>query len=119
MADLDRRTVKPAHPEATIPDPDHRLKLPTDGLEVVWSAYWARLLRRGDVVVVEPDAAPSDPIPSAATLQGSDVPPRPVTEADPLKPETIAPEAPASEAAASPAAGPVATPALEVTPAKA
>ena len=94
MADLDRRTVKPAHPDATIPDPAHRSKLPSDGLEVTWSPYWARLLRRGDVVVVEPVAADS-----GATLQGLAVAPRPVTEADPLKPEPIAPQ-PASQPSA-------------------
>lgn len=102
MDDLDRRTVKPAHPDATIPDPDHRSKLPADGLEVTWSPYWARLLRRGDVIVVEPEAAA--PAPSGATLQGFDVAPQPVTETDPLKPEPIAPVAPGPvEAASTPA----------------
>ena len=99
MADLDRRTVKPAHPDATIPDPAHRSKLPPDGLEVTWSPYWARLLRRGDVEVVEPVAADA-----GATLQGLAITPRPITEADPLKPEPIAPELIAPQPANQPSA---------------
>lgn len=64
MPDLDRRTVKPAHPDATIPDPDRRDRLPPEGREVVWSHYWEGHLVKGNVVPVEPAPSP-DPAPQA------------------------------------------------------
>ncbi|HYD05900.1 MAG TPA: DUF2635 domain-containing protein [Reyranella sp.] len=48
-----RKHVKPADHGAAIPDPAHGSDLPQDGLVVEWSAYWARLEMRGDVIVSE------------------------------------------------------------------
>jgi hypothetical protein len=48
-----RKFVKPADRGASIPSPAHGRDLPQDGLEVEWSAYWARLEMRGDIVVSE------------------------------------------------------------------
>ncbi len=66
MDDLDRRTIKPAHPLATIPDPDHRNDLPTDGAEVVWSHYWQAHLDKGNVVEVKAEPAPKLAAPAKA-----------------------------------------------------
>lgn len=62
MDDIDRRTVKPAHPDAYIPDPDRRDKLAPEGREVIWSHYWEGHLAKGNIVMVEPEKVP-DPVP--------------------------------------------------------
>jgi len=53
----ERKFVKPAHKGASIPDPDRGRNLPPGGDEVEWSAHWALLAERGDVIVreVSPD----------------------------------------------------------------
>lgn len=53
-----RKHVKPAHPDATIPDPSRGGDLPAAGLPCEWSVHWARLEMRGDVIVtdIEPEA---------------------------------------------------------------
>lgn len=66
-----RKTVKPAHPGARIPDPAHPgLDLPDDGAEVAWTTDWILRERRGEIVVLDASAdieAPStDPEPTAA-----------------------------------------------------
>lgn len=63
--ELDRRFVKPSHPGATIPDPDHRTDLPAAGCEVVWSHYWADHLGKGNIEVVEAAATTLAPTPRA------------------------------------------------------
>lgn len=62
-----RKHVTPADPAATIPDPARGRDLPPDGDEVEWSAHWALLAGRGDVIVREtaPDKPPrrrSEPV---------------------------------------------------------
>ena len=44
-----RKHVKPAHPDATIPDPVRKTDLPPEGRVVDWSVHWARLHARGDI----------------------------------------------------------------------
>lgn len=68
--------VRPAHPEASIPDPERGRDLVPEGLEVEWSAHWANLARRGDVIVGE---APEAEVESAPSLsppagEGEDAP---------------------------------------------
>lgn len=64
-----RKHVKPADPNASIPDPVRRRDLPPEGHPVEWSVHWARLAARGDIVVsdVEEDAA----APAATDENGS------------------------------------------------
>ncbi|WP_158810229.1 DUF2635 domain-containing protein [Beijerinckia sp. L45] len=53
-----RKFVKPAHAGACIPDPAHRgLDLPQAGTDVVWDHYWIQRERRGEIIVVEPEAS--------------------------------------------------------------
>lgn len=52
-----RKLVKPAHPDARIPDPDRRRYLPPEGQEVDWNAHWAAMQVRGDVLVSDIAAA--------------------------------------------------------------
>ncbi len=54
-----RKHVRPANKAATIPNPDGG-DLPPEGMDVEWTAYWAGLQSRGDVVVkdVEEEAKP-------------------------------------------------------------
>lgn len=57
-----RKTVKPAHPGARIPDLAHPgLDLPEDGLEVVWSVDWILRERRGEIVIIEAPREPAAP----------------------------------------------------------
>lgn len=59
-----RKLVKPAHPDASIPDPERGTDLPPEGRAVTWSAHWARMAARDDVEVSEIPAvaeAPKDP----------------------------------------------------------
>jgi hypothetical protein len=56
--------VKPAIAGATIPDPSRGRDLPPDGAEVEWTAYWAGMEMRGDVIVEDVQAEP-EPDPSA------------------------------------------------------
>ena len=56
-----RKYVRPADPKATILDPAHGRDLPPGGIAVEWSAYWARLLLRGDVIVEEAGGTPAVP----------------------------------------------------------
>lgn len=72
-----RKHVKPAHPDATIPDPSRGVDLPPDGLPCEWNVHWARLQMRGDVIVTEiepetpaPPEGPADA--SVAALQAAD-----------------------------------------------
>lgn len=37
-----------------VPDLDRRDALPAEGRKVIWSVYWARRLRDGDIEVIEP-----------------------------------------------------------------
>ena len=48
-----RKHVMPADAGAAIPDPSRGRDLPSEGAEVEWSAYWAGLAMRGDVIVSE------------------------------------------------------------------
>ena len=50
-----RKHVKPAHPQAAIPDPVRGGDLPPEGLTVEWSVHWARLAQRGDIIVKDVD----------------------------------------------------------------
>ena len=36
-----------------VPDVDRRDELPAEGRKVLWSVYWARRLRDGDIEVIE------------------------------------------------------------------
>ena len=45
-----------ANPEALAPLPRH---LPAEGAEVVESEYWRRRIAHGDVILVQPEAAPA------------------------------------------------------------
>lgn len=65
MSDLDRRSIRPAHPQATIPDPDHRDDLPAEGRDVVWSSYWALHLTKGNVELFDPAASATPDAPAA------------------------------------------------------
>ncbi len=67
----DRRTVKPADPKATIPNPGHGRKLPPDGVEVAWSPYWERMLNRKEIVVVDTAASSTTAAPVEATAPGA------------------------------------------------
>jgi hypothetical protein len=57
--------VRPAHPDARIPDPAHNRFLPADGYEVEFDHHWRRHERQGNVVVSE-IAAPDAPAAEAA-----------------------------------------------------
>ena len=51
--DIIRKTVKPAHEDASIPDPAHPgIDIAQDGTEVVWDAYWIAREMRGEVKVM-------------------------------------------------------------------
>lgn len=65
-----RKFVKPALPGATIPDPTRGRDLPQGGQLVVWGPHWARLQRRGDIVVSDP---PADPAPEVEDV-GAEAP---------------------------------------------
>ena len=56
-----RKHVKPAHPQAAIPDPTRGGDLPPEGRVVEWSVHWARLAQRDDIIVkdVDEDDAPA------------------------------------------------------------
>lgn len=80
-----RKHVKPADPKATIPDPERRGDLPAAGRVVTWSAHWARLAAREDIVVSDPPApteAPKDP-PAADEQPGPAAEPRAEPAAEP------------------------------------
>ena len=61
-----RKHVAPAHEGASIPDPARGRDLPAEGIAVDWTAYWAGLALRGDIVVSEiadepePEPEPAD-----------------------------------------------------------
>ncbi|MCJ2108031.1 DUF2635 domain-containing protein [Methylobacterium sp. E-041] len=61
-----RKHVAPAHEGASIPDPARGRDLPREGIAVAWTAYWAGLQLRGDVVVTEivdePEPALAEPV---------------------------------------------------------
>ncbi|MGX9981976.1 DUF2635 domain-containing protein [Methylobacterium fujisawaense] len=72
-----RKHVKPAHPNATIPDPERRGDLSPEGRVVPWGVHWARLAARGDIVVTDvPEAAeaPQDPPPVIDSEAPEDAP---------------------------------------------
>ena len=49
-----RKYVKPAHPDAKIPDPSHPgMDLPASGTEVTWDHYWIGRERRGEIEVAD------------------------------------------------------------------
>ena len=68
-----RKHVKPAHPQAAIPDPVRGGDLPPEGLTVDWSVHWARLAQRGDIVVtdVAETDAPAEPKRAGPTAKNS------------------------------------------------
>lgn len=49
-----RQHVKPAHPDARIPDVEREDFLPPEGRDVEWSVSWLRLKMRGDILVSPP-----------------------------------------------------------------
>ena len=49
-----RKHVAPAHPEASIPDPDRGGFLPPDGRTVAWTPFWAGMLLREEITVGDP-----------------------------------------------------------------
>ena len=62
-----RKHVKPAHPDATIPDPARKTDLPPEGRVVEWSVHWARLHARGDITakdVPDEDEREGEPVAS-------------------------------------------------------
>ena len=51
-----RKTVRPAHVGACIPDPAHAGNdVAQDGTEVVWDHYWIGRLARGEIIVMSDD----------------------------------------------------------------
>ena len=50
--------VKPSRPGLIVRDHKNRLRaLPDAGAEVIWDITWAKRLRDGDIVLVEPEVA--------------------------------------------------------------
>ncbi|MEE7460684.1 hypothetical protein MFUR16E_04720 [Methylobacterium fujisawaense] len=73
-----RKHVKPADPGAVIQDLERGKRLPPEGASVAWTAYYAKLVARGDIIVVEPadagePAAPEEPQPVADPDRASQV----------------------------------------------
>ena len=77
-----RKFVKPAHPDASIPDPAHGRNLPPEGMEVVWDHYWIGRERSGDIIVSdvvdEPTPTPKEgnkvgDAPKADALKSSEI----------------------------------------------
>ena len=64
--------VKPSRPGLLVRDPAQfgKVYLPEEGAEVPVDSYWARALRRGDVVPAE-KAAPAAPAPTPTTTKRS------------------------------------------------
>ena len=49
-----RKTVRPAHEGASIPDPAHPgIDISDAGTEVVWDHYWIARLARGEIEIIE------------------------------------------------------------------
>lgn len=69
---MTRRHVAPVDPSATIPDHERGGSLPPAGLPVTWSAYWALLEQRGEIVVTNITEATVDG--SAAAIPPAPVP---------------------------------------------
>lgn len=71
---MTRRHVAPVDPAATIPDHERGGTLPAAGLPVTWSAYWALLEQRGEIIVTDIAEAAvdgsADAIPSACAPDG-------------------------------------------------
>lgn len=99
-----RKYVKPAHADATIPDPVRKSDLPREGREVEWSVHWAHLAAREDIIVSEIAEADAPEVSKAETdgpiiegVQGTE-----------SAPQAHLP-APAEPAASDPAPGTVAS----------
>ena len=54
--------IKPARVGEKIRDPISRAFIPAEGKEVPRSTFWIRRLACGDVVIVEPEAPPAEPV---------------------------------------------------------
>jgi hypothetical protein len=64
---LDQRTVLPAQGRR-VRHPGVGLLLAASGALVTWGSYWERLLKAGDIVVSEPEAAPAAAKPAPKSL---------------------------------------------------
>ena len=51
-----RKKVKPGKEGLRVLDPFSMQPIPMEGKEVVWSRYWFRREKKGDIVVIEPQA---------------------------------------------------------------
>jgi len=57
-----RKHVAPAHPGASIPDPDRGGFLPPEGRTVPWTPHWAGMAAREEIAVTD---APDEVAPEA------------------------------------------------------